>query len=468
MAQIDTSIYGRIEPVRMVDPMVRAQNALTLENARQANRMNALKFDEMERARAEAAADQETLRAYYQAGGGEANLNALNVRPALRMAQEKRLLEEAKAKAEADAKRATTGQTTQKTAIEAATRRANLLRGATDQQSWTMLRDIIGQEMGPDALSRVPEQFNPQLRDAMLQATVDEEKRLQLQQAGERDRRAAANAEVLIDPQGRAVVNPVVVDARRQAAEARRAPVAAPVAPVADQPMPNERVQLSAQLGVPVAQRDPFANMSGKGREVFQRELYRQAEKRLTEADEGVSAATAMARDAQRFLQLQGNVTMQGPVAGRVPAFSDAAQEMDAITARITPQMRQPGSGATSDFDAKMFQMATVGRTKNTAANESIATGIIANARNAEARAQFMRDYLTVNGHLDGADREWRRYMNANPIFDPASPNTPKINESRRSYQDFFGGAQQGAPNLPPQDAVEAEIRRRAAARGGR
>jgi hypothetical protein len=115
-----------------------------------------------------------------------------------------------------------------------------------------------------------------------------------------------------------------------------------------------------------------------------------------------------------------------------------------------------------------MFQMATVGRTKNTAANESIATGIIANARNAEARAQFMRDYLTVNGHLDGADREWRRYMNANPIFDPASPNTPKINESRRSYQDFFGGAQQGAPNLPPQDAVEAEIRRRAAARGGR
>jgi hypothetical protein len=444
MAQIDTSIYGRIEPVRMVDPMVRAQNALTLENARQANRMNALKFDEMERARAEAAADQETLRAYFQAGGGEGNLNALNVRPGLRMAEEKRLLEAAKQREEAAAKRATTGKTTQETSIAAANRRANLLRGATDQQSWTMLRDVIGQEMGPDTLARVPEQFNPQLRDAMLQATVDEEKRLELQQAGERDRRAAANAEVLIDAQGRATVNPVLVSARRQAAEARRAP-----APVSDQPMTNDRTQLSAQLGVPVAQRDPFANMSGRGREVFERELYKQADKKLTEADEGVSAATAMARDAQRFLQLQGNVTMQGPVAGRVPAFSDAAQEMDAITARITPQMRQPGSGATSDFDAKMFQMATVGRTKNAAANESIATGIIANARNAEARAQFMRDYVTVNGHLDGADREWRRYMNANPIFDPASPNTPKINESRVSYQDFFRGPQRGAPNPP-------------------
>jgi hypothetical protein len=115
MAQVDTSIYGRIEPVRMVDPMVRAQNALTLENARQANRMNALKFDEMERARAEAAADQETLRAYFQAGGGEGNLNALNVRPGLRMAEEKRLLEAAKQREEAAAKRATTGKTTQET-----------------------------------------------------------------------------------------------------------------------------------------------------------------------------------------------------------------------------------------------------------------------------------------------------------------------------------------------------------------
>ena len=462
---LDTSIYGRIQPFKIASPDEVERNALAIENARQANRMNALKFDEIERARAESAADQETLRAYFQAGGGEGNLNALNVRPGLRMAEEKRLLEAAKQREEAAAKRATTGKTTQETSIAAANRRANLLRGATDQQSWTMLRDVIGQEMGPDTLARVPEQFNPQLRDAMLQATIDEAKRLELQQSGERDRRAAANAEVLIDAQGRATVNPVLVSARRQAAEARRAPVAAPVA---DQTMPDDRTQLSAQIGVPVAQRDPFANMSGKGREVFQRELYKQADKKLTEADEGVSAATEMARHAQRFLQLQGNVTMQGPVAGRVPAFSDAAEEMDAITARITPQMRQPGSGATSDFDAKMFQTATVGRTKNQATNEAIATGIIANARNAEARAQFMRDYVTVNGHLDGADREWRRYMNANPIFDPASPNAPKINESRRSYQEFFGGAQQGAPNFPPLDAIEAEIRKRHSLRGGR
>ena len=339
-----------------------------------------------------------------------------------------------------------------------------------------MLRDVIGQEMGPDTLARVPEQFNPQLRDAMLQATVDEKDRLQLQQTSERDRRLAANAEVMIDPQGRAIVNPVMVSARRQAAEARRAPVAAPVS---DQPMPDDRAQLSAQLGVPVARRDPFASMSGKGREVFQRELYKQAEKRLTEADEGVSAATSMSRDAQRFLQLQGQTIAQGPLAGRLPALSDAAQEMDAITAKITPQMRQPGSGATSDFDAKMFQMSTVGRTKNTAANEAIATGIIANARNTEDRAQFLRDYVTVNGHLDGADREWKRYLNSNPIFDSASPNTPKLNQSRRTYQEFFGSAQRGAPaqptggapgapNLPPQDAIEAELRRRAAARGGR
>lgn len=236
-------------------------------------------------------------------------------------------------------------------------------------------------------------------------------------------------------------------------------------------PGPDSRRQLATELGVPLADRDPFANMQGPQADIFKRNLYQQADKKLNEMDEAASTARNMARDMQRFLQLQQRVGMQGPIAGRVMALSSEAQEMDAITDKITPQMRQPGSGATSDFDAKMFRNSTVSRTKNEQANEAIGQAVILQTQNTSDRAQFMRDYLTVNGHLDGADRQWARYLNSNPIFDPKSPDVPRLNAARVPYQQFFGAqgaapAPQAAPaaggRLTPEEQRELdELRRR-------
>lgn len=458
MAEIDTSIYGQIRAPKVRDPFEIAQNALALENARQANQMNALKFDELRRAQSDALADQEALRAYYQSGGGEGNLNALNVRPRLRAAEEKRLIDLAKERAEADSKRATTGKTTQETLdARLKTYRAALDFIDTPQAAarWTEAQHndpIVGEFVRrngslDEAISRIPtdpQQFAQwRQQSAMgMQKFIDNKTALRGQDITVRGQdltdartrsEGAANREVTIRGQD-------MVDTRERdrlaAAQGENMPTTA-----------EDRAALSQRLGVPVATRDPFTGMSPKGRETFQRDLYKQADKKLTEADDSVFAATSMARDAQRFLQLQGQTRAQGPALGRLPAMSDAAQEMDAITAKITPQMRQPGSGATSDFDAKMFQTATVGRTKNPETNEAIATGIIASARNAQDRAQFMRDYLTVNGHLDGADREWKRYSDANPIFDPASPTAPKLNQKRQSPQQFF--SQKPAASAP-------------------
>lgn len=213
----------------------------------------------------------------------------------------------------------------------------------------------------------------------------------------------------------------------------------------------SERESLAVRLGVPMADRDPYAGMSAKAADVFKRTLYAQADKKLTEADEAVSSARSMAQDVQRFLELQDKVSMQGPVVGRTWAMSSEAQEMDAISDRITPQMRQPGSGATSDFDAKMFKSATVSRTKNEGANQAIAQAVILRAQDVADRAQFMRDFLTVNGHLDGADRQWATYLRSNPIFDPESTDEPRLNPGRVSYQQFFTRqpAGPGAPAAP-------------------
>ena len=268
--------------------------------------------------------------------------------------------------------------------------------------------------------------------------------------------------------QGRAALVSAQTGAQRALANNRNAPPAPPAPrpgatttpPPGGAPAPDDRASLALELGAPVADRDPFANMSGTQADIFKRGLYQQADKKLNEMDDAASTARNMARDMQRFLQLQKEVSMQGPIAGRVMALSSEAQEMDAITDKITPQMRQPGSGATSDFDAKMFRNSTVGRTKNEAANEAIGQAVILQTQNTSDRAQFMRDYLTVNGHLDGADRQWARYLNANPIFDPKSPQVPRLNAARVPYQQFFGG-QGSAPAAAGAGFSDAEKERR-------
>jgi hypothetical protein len=182
---IDTSIYGQIRPLRLRDPLETAGNALAVQNAQQANQLNALKFSEMQRAQADSLADEEAMRAYYQSGGQ--NLNALNARPRLRAAEEKRQLDAEKERAEIRGKSAVADKTQLDVALKRAEREANMLRSANDQRTWTMLRDVIGREAGPDALSRIPAEFNPQYRDAMLSATLDEAKRIdqQLQARGQ-------------------------------------------------------------------------------------------------------------------------------------------------------------------------------------------------------------------------------------------------------------------------------------------
>lgn len=210
---IDTSIYGQIKPFRLRDPLETAGNALAVQNARQANELNSLKVQYAQDDRAAQLADEEVMRQYFAAGGGEQNLGTLNARPRARAAEEARLIKLAQDRAQTGSQNATARKNDLEAALKAAERRANLLRSATDQQSWSMLRDVIGREMGPDALSQVPQEFNQRFRDAMIGATVDEAKRIT-------EQRQADNELIGRGPDGQPRIQPLVLDARRQVAAA--------------------------------------------------------------------------------------------------------------------------------------------------------------------------------------------------------------------------------------------------------
>lgn len=227
---IDTSIYGQIRPFRIRDPLELERNALAVEAAQQSNQLNALKFDEMRRAQADAQADQETMRAYYQAGGGEGNLNALNVRPRLRAAEEKRLIDLAKDKAETEARRASTGKTTQET-LDA---RLKTYRTALDfidtpqaAARWTeaqfndpIVSEFVQRNGSLEDMVRSIPTDPQQFQQWRQQSAMGMEKFLTEQRLRQTERRQAINEPVMLGPDGQPMVNRAAVEAKSQIAAA--------------------------------------------------------------------------------------------------------------------------------------------------------------------------------------------------------------------------------------------------------
>lgn len=128
-----------------------------------------------------------------------------------------------------------------------------------------------------------------------------------------------------------------------------------------------------------------------------------------------------------------------GVVAPITAMFNDDAAQFQALVNKIVPTMRPAGSGSTSDRDMAIFEKATFGFDKPREANLNIIRGRRAVEENNKAKEELFAEYIT-NGMGTPADfdREWRRYLNANPIFGDDQGNT--LNKTRVSAYDWFGG----------------------------
>ena len=222
-------------------------------------------------------------------------------------------------------------------------------------------------------------------------------------------------------------------------------------------------------LGVPAPAVLPWQNQTNprdanKVKAAEQTRGAKEIEKDIDAAKKERDAAAA----AKRFIELNdkvatgGLVDRMGVTRGLQSLGSDYA-EMEAITAKLAPAMRQEGSGSTSDFDGKQFERATVGVDKPKAANKNIAQAVIARAQNAEEYADFRQTYFEQNGTLQGADRYWKEYANKNPIFDPSKPGTFELNNKRKPWSEHFKSANPAKPagatgsGLSPAEAAEME-----------
>jgi hypothetical protein len=205
-----------------------------------------------------------------------------------------------------------------------------------------------------------------------------------------------------------------------------------------------DRTEASRASGIPVPERDMLANIKNpKIREQQQAKMMDEARKVLTTEEVKSPSGGIMEdmREAQRFLDINNEHQAQtGPWVGKVPAFTQPAEEMDKISAGLSRKLRQPGEGTMSNWDGQQFQKAFLSRNNDFGVNRNIGLGFVAVKQLELDRREFFNAYAEQNGNLQGAQAHWNKYLNANPVFDKEKSRGKSIelNPNRMDYQDYF------------------------------
>jgi hypothetical protein len=146
----------------------------------------------------------------------------------------------------------------------------------------------------------------------------------------------------------------------------------------------------------------------------------------LGTARQEAEKAAAASRAAEEFLTLNrvtgtgglrnigwsgGGLSVGDLTAG---VFGPNWDAMKAITAAAAPQQRVPGSGPTSDFDARMLIAGFPSTTKRGDTNTMIAARVGREEARAKARASFLDTWAKKTGTLNGGDSAfaswWAQY----------------------------------------------------------
>ena len=234
-------------------------------------------------------------------------------------------------------------------------------------------------------------------------------------------------------------------------------PTGAPSAPGAPAPAPSVRSApvakpTSAALSIiPDLPFDPFGGMDmrTKARALATgRTAYGKLAEGWREQD---AAAESQSRQIDRFLDLnkgtRATMSERAPYLGALTGgaraiVNPAIGEMNAISARMARLERTPGEGSTSDFDARQFLLAVLSYNKSYETNRNIGEFRKAAAQAESDKRDFQRAYFQRHQVLDGSDKAWRRYANANPILDPRKTDVAKdavvINPNRWTWQQYF------------------------------
>jgi hypothetical protein len=236
----------------------------------------------------------------------------------------------------------------------------------------------------------------------------------------------------------------------------------APAGPAAQPPAPGA-APAAASESTPVEPSDPFAPWKGlppKRADDVRIRIGEQVRRQLDEERAAVREEGGKVDAMSRFGQLNRQ-TRTGGVADEVlPNFlsTNDTVEMRAITARLAPRERVPGTGASSDRDVALFMAAVPSVNKPGPVNAAIRQAREAGYRRSVEYLNEKEAYFAKFGHVEGFDRIWDAYTQAAPLFSAdATPENFKLNDKRPTFADWSKKGRE-APAAADRVMTEADI----------
>ena len=211
---------------------------------------------------------------------------------------------------------------------------------------------------------------------------------------------------------------------------------------------PEETEATARNLNVPPLANTPWRGLSPKKREELlvreRTEFIKGDEDRQTSIDQ----ATRLEDLSNEWLQLQeqvqtGTWDLKTPIVRQVSKLGNQALErLESITAELAPLNRVAGTGAVSNYDAEQLTNQQPSIEKTPEANKMIIQYRLRAAQNLKEKAAFDRAYFEANRSMQGAQRAWDEYKNANPlaIKNPDKKSTVPfaLNDKRMSWAEYF------------------------------
>jgi len=161
--------------------------------------------------------------------------------------------------------------------------------------------------------------------------------------------------------------------------------------------------------------------------------------------------------DTERFARLAqeqptGGLMALPLIGGLISDFRAAGDpeidEMREISARLTPAQRPAGSGATSDFEQRLYGRSVPSVNRTPQANEAVINRGRSRAGEAQLRSEFMDSWASRNGTLQGAEQAWNNAYQP-PRVEADSPE-PRANvrptEAQRTFIESMRGRDRTAP----------------------
>lgn len=174
----------------------------------------------------------------------------------------------------------------------------------------------------------------------------------------------------------------------------------------------------------------------------------------------------AVKSDLDRFSALNQDEATGGwkslpLVKNVVEAFDPKFNEMSGIASGLQGRARPVGSGATSDFEQRLYRMGVPSPEKTGPVNASIAAHMKATMAEQNDRLAFQEEFLRRNGSLSGSQDAWGRYVAANP-YAVSKDGRTALNTQRKDWKAHFGLASDPAPastaSLPKPQAAAAQM----------